>query len=70
MVIAQLPNWSLIGFLVFAAAGRLFDSPALRWIGTAFLVIWSMDELLRGDAPWRRLLGLGVLVTTAVRVLV
>lgn len=69
VVIAQFPNWSLIGFLVFAGAGRVFDLAGLRWIGTAFLLIWSLDELLRGEAPWRRVLGLGVLVTIGVGVL-
>ncbi len=69
VVVAQFPNWSLAGFLVFATAGRVFDSAPLRWVGSAFLLIWSLDELLRGDAPWRRVLGLGVIGIMAIGVL-
>lgn len=64
LVIAQFPNPAL---WVFFAATVLRWAPydarddELRWIGSGALIVWGLDELFRGDAPFRRLLGLVVL---------
>jgi hypothetical protein len=31
-------------------------------VGTAALLVWAIDEIVRGVNPWRRALGSGVLV--------
>ena len=71
ITVAQPPNVSLIGFLILTtarwifapsgAAGTVLDvaaSGALAW--------WSIDELIRGVNPFRRILGAGVLGWTMV----
>jgi hypothetical protein len=71
ITIAQFPNVALGVFLATVVA-RWFvdeDSAARPWItgiGLAALAWWSIDELLRGVNPWRRLLGvLGLLAVAA-----
>lgn len=65
LVVAQLPNPAL---WVWLAATALRWSPyddrdhELRWVGTGALVVWALDELVRGTAPLRRVLGAVVLV--------
>jgi hypothetical protein len=39
----------------------------LVWLGRGALVVWSLDELLRGANPFRRLMGAAVLTVQAVR---
>ena len=64
LVLFQVPNPAL---WVFFAAVVLRWSPydevdrELRWIGSGALFVWGLDELVRGDAPVRRLLGAIVL---------
>ncbi len=64
LVLAQAPNPAL---WVFAAATLLRWTPyddvdsELRWIGSGALIVWGLDELVRGDAPIRRVLGAIVL---------
>ena len=63
-VVFQWPNPPI---LVFFAALALRWSPwdahdtELLWLGRGALIAWAADELLRGDAPARRLLGAVVL---------
>jgi hypothetical protein len=63
-VVFQWPNPPI---LVFFAAVALRWSPwdardtQLLWLGRGALIAWAADELLRGDAPARRLLGAVVL---------
>ena len=63
LMIAQLPNPAL---WVFLAATALRWSPydardgELRWIGAGALLVWGLDEVVRGASPFRRVLGLGV----------
>ncbi len=64
LVLAQAPNPAII---VFGAAVLLRWSPwdardtELLWLGRGALIAWAADELLRGDAIIRRLLGAVVL---------
>jgi hypothetical protein len=70
IVIAQVPNLPLGIFLVARIADRVLDpsTSALRWIGTAALLWWAGDELVRGVNPWRRILGAVVATATIVGV--
>lgn len=60
--IAQFPNLSISIWLA-ATMVRLVFTPdgtagtVVRGIGTAALLWWAADELLRGVNPWRRMLG-------------
>ena len=64
LVLIQFPNPAL---WVFIAATLLRLSPydahdtQLGWIASGALIAWALDELVRGQAPARRLLGLIVL---------
>lgn len=64
LVLVEFPSPAL---WVFAAATLLrwsaYDArdAELRWIGAGALIVWGLDELARGHAPWRRLLGAIVL---------
>lgn len=72
-VLGQAPNPAI---LVWVAAGlvRLLDvlpdrEQELRGVGTGALVVWALDELVRGATPFRRLLGAVVLGWQLVRFL-
>lgn len=64
LVVFQVPNPAI---WVFIAATVLRWSPhdevdaELHWIGSGALIVWGLDELVRGDAPFRRVLGAIVL---------
>ncbi len=64
LVLFQFPNAAI---WVFAAATILRWSPydsrdsELGWIGSGALIVWGLDEVVRGAAPFRRLLGAVVL---------
>ncbi len=64
-VLAQRPN-PAIGVFFVALLLRLSPwdgrDTELLWLGRGALIAWAADELLRGDAWVRRLLGLAVLV--------
>lgn len=68
-VVFQVPNPPII---VFFAALALRWSPwdardtELLWLSKGALVAWAADELFRGDAPARRLLGAVVLAWQVV----
>jgi hypothetical protein len=73
VAIAQAPNPAILVWLASVVAGwsDLFDdhrSGVLTRVGQGVLLVWSLDEVLRGASPFRRLLGLIVLVVTLVRV--
>ena len=65
--VAQFPNLPLAIFLI-ATLVRLAVHPsggagtALSVVGTVGLAWWSVDEIARGDSPFRRVLGGFVLV--------
>ena len=69
LTVVQPPNVPLVVFVVcrlveLALTGRPAD--ALRWIGSAALLWWAVDEVARGVNPFRRGLGALVLVGMAV----
>jgi len=59
-VIAQPPNAAIV---VFLAALALRLSPydrvdtELRYVGSGALIVWGLDEAVRGVNPFRRALG-------------
>lgn len=69
VVIAQRPNLPLAVFLLTVVvraalhpqgdAGRV-----VRTVGTVSIVWWSVDEIVRGANPFRRVLGAVVLAAT------
>lgn len=69
ITVAQWPNLPLGIFIAAWLALRIFhpSGPAdrtLRIVADVAIIIWSLDELLRGVNPFRRILGLGLLVST------
>lgn len=64
LALFQVPNPAIV---VWGLATVLRWSPydsrdtELRWIGSGALIVWGLDELVRGAAPFRRLLGAVVL---------
>jgi len=67
LVLAQWPNPALGVWLISIILGPTgLLGPArtetLTAIGQGALVVWALDELIRGVNPFRRLLGAAVLV--------
>lgn len=66
-VVGQFPNASLLVFLV-AAVLRWAWAPGgtagvvLDVVATGALLVWALDEVVRGVNPFRRMLGSGVLL--------
>ncbi len=63
---AQVPNIPLVVFLAAVVAGRLLDhhhqaSRILADVAAGAIVVWALDEIVRGVNPWRRVLGTLVL---------
>lgn len=60
VVVAQAPN-PAISVFVIATVLRLLPAgdydTELRWIGTGALLVWALDEVFRGESPFRRVLG-------------
>lgn len=72
VVVAQPPNPPLVVFLGGTAARWVFSptgtaGDALSVVTTAALAWWSIDEILRGESPFRRVLGAVVLAGIGVR---
>lgn len=72
VVLAQPPNAAVLVWLactVIRWSGLLDHrrEPALSRAGQGALVVWGLDELVRGASPARRVLGGIVLVVTASR---
>jgi hypothetical protein len=65
--IVQFPNVPLAIFLVATLVRDVFHpqgaaGTALSVVGAISLIWWSVDEIARGDSPFRRVLGAVVLV--------
>lgn len=70
--LAQWPNPALGVWLLALVLGRtdVLGPPraaTLATVGSAALLVWALDEALRGASPIRRLIGAGVLVAQVVR---
>ncbi len=72
VTVAQRPNPAIGVWLVTVVARWLVAdgdrASMLLWMGRGALVVWALDELLRGDSPARRVLGAAVLVFQVVQV--
>lgn len=70
LAVVQAPNPALAVWLLTLLVGATGLTPhrdaALAQVGRGALVVWAVDELLRGSTPFRRLLGLVVLVVEIV----
>jgi len=71
VAIVQLPNLPLTLFLALRGVEALLPADgrartALHWAGTAALVWWAGEEVLRGVSPFRRALGAAVLLVILV----
>lgn len=74
ITIAQMPNpalWVVLAGLVLRWVWHPQGAIGLRLdcLVTAALVVWALDELMRGVNPWRRTLGAAVLVYEMASVL-
>lgn len=72
VTLAQWPNPALAVWLVAVVVGwtgvlGAARSETLAGVGQGALVVWALDELVRGASPFRRLLGAVVLVGQLVR---
>jgi hypothetical protein len=65
LAVAQWPNAALWVWLASRVLGwadlTSLDEQTLRGIGTGALLVWALDEVLRGASPFRRVLGVVVL---------
>jgi len=66
ITIGQWPNLPLWVFIGAWTLRRIFDpagaaGTVLTVVATAALVVWALDEVIRGVNPWRRALGATVL---------
>jgi hypothetical protein len=69
ITVAQWPNAALSVFIALSITRR-FNIPkgtsqiALRPLSAVAILVWGTDELIRGVNPFRRILGLLVVVAT------
>ena len=71
VVVAQPPNAAILvwlGSLLLGRTGLVDGSTAttVRDIGRGALLVWALEELVRGASPVRRVLGAVVLVAVLV----
>jgi hypothetical protein len=71
MTVAQWPNVSLWAFIVLAVALHVFSPKGgtehvLRVVADVALLVWAVDEVVRGVNPFRRILGVVVFAATIV----
>jgi hypothetical protein len=67
LAIVQVPNLPLAIFLVATAVRMLFHpsgsvATGVSVIAGVSLLWWAIDEVIRGNSPFRRVLGAAVLV--------
>jgi len=73
-VLAQLPNPALAVWIA-AVVWRSVANPTglqratLDGVAAGALIVWALDEVIRGVNPFRRLLGVVVLVPTLIGLL-
>jgi hypothetical protein len=69
VTVAQWPNVALSVFIALSVARRLniakgTPQTSLRLLSAVAILVWAADELIRGVNPFRKILGLGVLLVT------
>jgi hypothetical protein len=69
ITVAQWPNVALSVSIALSTARRLniqkgTPETPLRDLSVVATIVWAVDELVRGVNPFRRILGLVVLLTT------
>ncbi len=71
IVIGQRPNLALWIVLASLAVGTIAERGSARTavdvVGVVSLFLWAIDEVLCGANPWRRILGVVVLLWLCVR---
>ena len=55
--------------IVWAGVLTARQEEAVHWVGQGALIVWALDELLRGASPVRRVLGALVLTVQLFRLL-
>jgi hypothetical protein len=75
LAVVQWPNVPLSVFIVASVAeravhpsGRIHE--VVRVVAVVALLLWALDEVVRGVNPFRRLLGAAVAVATVVNLVV
>ncbi|MGH3330721.1 MAG: hypothetical protein ACRDPJ_05370 [Nocardioidaceae bacterium] len=72
LTLAQWPNpalavWLVAVFVSWTGVLGSARSATLADVGRGALIVWALDELVRGASPFRRLLGAVVLVAQLAR---
>ena len=67
LTVVQFPNWSLGAIGLVAVTHRLVDDGSrihaiTGFVGPLLWIYWAGDELIRGVNPWRRVIGVLVLL--------
>jgi hypothetical protein len=74
LTVVQWPNIPLSVFIVASLAGVVCPGgrthQVARVVAVVALLLWALDEVVRGVNPFRRLLGAAVAVATVVNLLV
>jgi hypothetical protein len=75
LTVVQWPNVPLWVFIVASVAVRVVHPSGrihqvARVVAVVALLLWALDEMVRGVNPFRRLLGAAVALATAVNLLV
>jgi hypothetical protein len=63
LTVAKPPNPALVAWALARTGSLAWDEREneLRCIASGALIVWAFDELVRGNSPFRRVLGGGVL---------
>lgn len=74
ITIAQFPNWQLWAALGGSVAASLVTGGSVgarlvEWAAHGLWIYWAALELFRGVNPWRRVLGLAVILWQVSQVL-
>lgn len=71
VVLGQFPNpalavWFVAALLRWTGVLEGENADTARDVGAGALLVWALDEIVRGASPFRRLLGATVLIVVAV----
>jgi hypothetical protein len=71
--VVQWPNVALAVVIVCTVARWLLDTQGaldqtLHWTGSVAIAWWSVDEIIRGVNPFRRVLGVVILTRLVIRI--